>query len=140
MTTTIAQTSEARSSHRLYFAVLFSLLSVVMLTSVAVGDLLVAPNSAFDIAQAGGKHSGFLKNYVGKSASEIRKGTQSLRKQIAEHTDKIANPEKHIPGFRNLDPRQQEALINRKWPGDIARQQEQLDILEGLLKSHGGGS
>jgi hypothetical protein len=55
--------------------------------------------------------------------------------QIAEHQDKIKNPEKYIPNFKSLDPRQQHALINKKWPSDIKRQMEQKQILEGILKS-----
>jgi hypothetical protein len=56
----------------------------------------------------------------------------SLEKQIAKHQSRIANPESKIPNFKSLDPRQQAALINNKWPSDIARQREQLDILRGL--------
>ena len=97
-----------------------------------------APNNAFNAAQAGGKHAGFLKNYAGKSASELKSGIASLQKQIAEHADKIANPEKYIPNFKQLDPRQQAALLGNKWPSDIARLQEQADILQGLLKLLGG--
>ena len=69
-----------------------------------------------------------------KAAAEWRKGIQSIEKQIAEHRDKIANPEKFIPDFKELDPRQQKALLERKWPSDIRRQQQQLDILKGLLE------
>ena len=47
---------------------------------------------AFEIAYEGGKHSGFLKNYLGKPPEIIRKGIGSLQKQMAEHQDKIANP------------------------------------------------
>jgi hypothetical protein len=50
----------------------------------------------------------------------------------------IANPEKHIPNWKSLDPRQQKALIDKKWPSDIQRQTEQLEILEGLLKKTPG--
>jgi hypothetical protein len=32
-----------------------------------------AANSAFEIAKAGGKHAGFLKNYLGRSPTEIEK-------------------------------------------------------------------
>ncbi|GIW98371.1 MAG: hypothetical protein KatS3mg111_1704 [Pirellulaceae bacterium] len=99
-----------------------------------------APRSAFEVARQGGKHAGFLKNYAGKPASQIQKGINSLKKQIAEHQDKIANPGKYIPGFDKLDPRQQQALLKNKWPSDIVRLQEQLEILEGLLRSMGGGS
>jgi len=91
--------------------------------------------NAFDVAKNGGKHSGFYNQYVNKSKEEIQKGIQSLDKQIAEHQSKIRNPEAHIPNFKDLDPRQQEALINKKWPSDIQRQKEQKEILEGILRS-----
>ena len=39
--------------------------------------------------------------------------------------------------MERLDPRQQAALIDSKRPGDIARQQEQLDILRGILEERG---
>jgi hypothetical protein len=77
-----------------------------------------------------------LKNYAGKSPVELQKGIASIERQIAEHEAKIANPEKFIEGWSALDPRQQQALITKKWPSDIQRQSEQLDILKGLL---GGG-
>lgn len=51
----------------------------------------------------------------------------------AEHEEKIANPKKFIPNWDELDPRQQRALIERKWPSDIQRQTEQLEILKRLL-------
>ncbi len=96
-----------------------------------------AGQGAYEAAKQGGKHAGYLKNYANKSTAEIKKAVDSQKKLIAEHRDKIANPEKHIPDFKKLDPRQQENLINKKWPSDIQRQSEQLDILEGILKSRG---
>jgi hypothetical protein len=107
-------------------------------TEAASDSLLAARGAgdAFKIAQAGGKHAGFLKNYAGRSAAEIQRGITSIEKQIAEHQAKIANPEKFIEGWSKLDPRQQQALVNNKWPSDIQRQSEQLEILRGLL---GGG-
>jgi len=45
------------------------------------------------------------------------------------------NPGKYIDDWASLDPRQQQALLNSKWPGDIARQQEQADILRGIMVS-----
>ena len=90
-------------------------------------------DDVFEIAKNGGKHNGFYKQYIGKTKSEIEKGIKSIQKQIDEHIDKIINPEKHIPDFKKLDPRQQDALINKKWPSDIQRQMEQKRILEGIL-------
>ena len=66
---------------------------------------------------------------------ELKKGIASFDKQIALHRDKIANPSKHIKKWHELDPRQQEALINKKWQSDIDRLTEQRDILHDVLKS-----
>jgi len=92
-----------------------------------------AVGGAFEAAKAGGTHAGFLNNYAGRTPAELQKAIASIEKQIAEHQSWIANPRAKIPNFGSLDPRQQAALINSKWPGDIARQQDQIDILKGLL-------
>ena len=81
------------------------------------------------------RHDGFRKNYAGHPKAELQKGITSIEKQIAEHQDKIVNPEKHIPNWRNLDPRQRQALVTKKWPSDIQRQKEQLAILKSLLEN-----
>ena len=90
-------------------------------------------NTAFKVAAEGGRHSGFLKNYLDKSVDELEKGIESFGEQIQEHLDKIDDPHSAIEGFKDLDPRQQKALIEKKWPSDINRLQEQQDILKGLL-------
>ena len=95
-----------------------------------------APKSAYDVAQSGGRHAGFLKNYLGKATAEIQRGISSLERQVAEHEAKIAEPEKAIENWSKLDPRQQAALVNKKWPSDIARQKELIEVLKGIL---GGG-
>lgn len=92
---------------------------------------------AYEIASQGGKHSGFYKQYINKPVDQIKKGINKLKKQIGLHQEKIKNPTKHIKDFYDLDPRQQQALINKKWPSDIQRQQEQLNILEDILKEMG---
>ncbi|GBF82372.1 hypothetical protein [Aphanothece sacrum] len=93
-------------------------------------------NEAYNIAQQGGKHSGFYNEYTTRSNTEIQKGIDSINKQISEHEDKIRNPQKYISNFNNLDPRQQKALP-QKWQSDIKRQIEQKTILEGILKERG---
>ena len=93
-----------------------------------------ATEEAFEIASSGGRHSGFLQNYLSRSKEEIRRAIKSIEKQIAKHEGKISNPEEHIESWPKLDPRQQDALVNRKWPGDIQRQKEQIGILKELLK------
>lgn len=91
--------------------------------------------TAYDIAKNGGKHHKFYLQYLNKSKIELEKGIRSFQRQINEHIDKIKNPEKYIPTFRKLDIRQQEALINKKWPSDIKRQEEQMQILKQILKT-----
>lgn len=83
----------------------------------------------------GGKHHGFLKNYLSRSTPEIEQGIVSIAKQIAEHQAKIRNLAAYIDDWAMLDPRRQQALLTRKWPGDIARQREQIEILQGILRS-----
>jgi hypothetical protein len=92
-------------------------------------------SSAFRTASAGGKHAGALKIALQQSEKELKKGIASFEKQISLHRDKIANPSKHIKNWHELDPRQQEALINKKWQSDIDRLTEQRDILHDVLKS-----
>jgi hypothetical protein len=96
--------------------------------AVDVGQKVV--RGALETAQQGGKHGGFLRNFAGRPRQEIEKGIASLEKRIVEHRAKIADPERFIPNPAKLDPRQQKALVERKWPGDIQRQQEQLEILK----------
>jgi len=90
-------------------------------------------NTAYQIAKEGGNHAGFLRNYASRPVSQIQKGISSIEELIVEHRDKIINPEKYVPNFRELDPRRQEALLTRVWPNDIQRQTEQLEVLKGLV-------
>jgi hypothetical protein len=95
-------------------------------------------DEAYDDAMNGGKHSNWAKEYLNKEVTEIEKGIKSFDKQIELHKDKIKNPEKYYPDFKKLDIREQEANINKIWPRDIAKQQEQKSILEGILRNRGG--
>jgi RHS repeat-associated protein len=109
-------------------------IGMVIRGSGKVDDAVKGARGAFEVASEGGRHAGFLRNYAGKTADELRRGVGSLEKEVATHLDKIKNPEKYIEGFSNLDPRQQKALLEKKWPGDIQRQREQIDILKRLLE------
>ena len=90
--------------------------------------------SPYEIAKAGGKHSGFYSVYVSRSSAEVRKAIRSLEKRILEHQSWIQNPELHVSNFYSLDSRQQSALVESKWVSDIARLQEQKQILEGVFQ------
>jgi hypothetical protein len=94
-----------------------------------------ASGNAFEIAKAGGKHAGFLTRYLNATKREVEKGIRRLGQQIRNHQSWIENPRDHIREWDALDPRQRDALVNRKWPSDIQRQMEQRDILQGLADS-----
>jgi hypothetical protein len=57
-------------------------------------------------------------------------GTAREPKSIMPCRDRAVAAQDH--GRGELDPRRQDALVNHKWPGDIARQRQQLEILQRL--------
>ncbi len=90
---------------------------------------------AYDAAKAGGKHDGFLREYAQLPSHRVRKAVRSLRKRIAEHEDKIADPDRHLRP--DTPPAQRRHLIETKWPADIVRQREQIEVLQGILRERG---
>ncbi len=91
--------------------------------------------TAFDKAVAGGKHSGFLKNYLDRSADEISKSITSMQtgnQGINIHLDKIANPTKYVPNWISLRISHQQSLING-WQNTVTKHTEQIQILQTLL-------
>ncbi|MDR1199322.1 MAG: hypothetical protein LBK94_10010 [Prevotellaceae bacterium] len=74
--------------------------------------------SAYKTALSGGKHSGFLKNYLGKSPKEINKAITSYQKATNVHLDKIANPNKYVSDWNALRLGHQQSLI-RGWQNEI---------------------
>jgi RHS repeat-associated protein len=90
---------------------------------------------AFKVAQSGGRHAGFLKNYVGRSPSQINKAINTLqngKRGINVHLDKIANPSKYVPNWNTLRPGHQQSLI-KGWQSEITNGGQQIDILRGIL-------
>ena len=79
------------------------------------------------------KHVKMVRDYLDKPAKEIQKGVNSYEKQIAIHKDKITNPANHCPDWDKLDPRQREALVNKKWPAEIQVYEEQRSVLQSIL-------
>jgi len=91
--------------------------------------------TAYETALAGGTHSGFLKNYLGRNADEINKAIRSMQtgnQGISVHLDKIANPTKYVPNWSTLRPGHQQSLING-WQNTVTKHTEQIQILKTLL-------
>ncbi|MEN3369316.1 MAG: hypothetical protein V7609_1459 [Verrucomicrobiota bacterium] len=104
-----------------------------MVLGMATGSTEVrAVKTAYEVASQGGRHAGFLRTYVTKTLSELGKAVRSITKQIAKHEQKIQNPARFMPNFNELPSQQQKALVEKVWPNDIKRQQEQVEILKKL--------
>ena len=65
----------------------------------------------------------------------LERGIRSMKKRLAEHRGWIADPYSKLPV--DADIRQVAELISKKWPGDIARIEEQMGILRGILQDKG---
>lgn len=108
------------------------------IATIARSILKAGVKGAYKVAKSGDRHSGFYKDYLSRSVKEIQKGIRSFQKRIQEHKEYIKNPREAFKKYNKgdwdkLDPRQQEDLIKNKWPKDIKRLKEQLEILKGIL-------
>lgn len=81
------------------------------------------------------KHYRYLKSYEQRPDKELDKGIRKYRRRIEEHYDKIADPEKYFPDWKNFHPNRKKDLVNNHWPNDIKRLKEQQEILECILKN-----
>ena len=93
------------------------------------------------IAESGGKHSGFLRQRAGNSVAELQREAQTLRQRATEHIDKIANR----IGYNKIsdDPviqSQAEAGRTRHLQKEIDNFTQQAEICEELAwrKAAGG--
>jgi hypothetical protein len=89
-------------------------------------------NNAYKVAKDGGKHAGLLKNYSDKPRPMITRAIHSMEKQIDLHHSWIKNP--YIKLKQDEDMRRIDALVNKKWPDDINRINDEADVLRGLLQ------
>lgn len=96
------------------------------------GAILRNVRSAYEMAKEGGKHEGFYRNYRDLPASMIERGIRSMEKRLAEHSAWINDPYIKLP--RDADQREVKALTTRKWPRDMARIEEEMAVLRGILQ------
>ena len=101
-------------------------------------EILKAMKSdAYEIAKAGGKHSGMLRNYAERPKAMIERGWESIKKQIELHELWISDPCIKLPS--TIDGRELHHLVSVKWPRDIARLKEEADVLRGLMEDGKNG-
>jgi len=95
--------------------------------------------NVYETARRGGKYPGWYLQQRNLSDAELEKGIKSFKKQIGKHQAWIDDPTSKIPGFHDLHPARQDHLVNVKWPQDIRRQQDSIEILRGILEERRHG-
>ena len=88
---------------------------------------------AFELARAGGKHSGLLKVMMNAELKSIEKSIASFEKNVVEHADKLSNPAKYVEKRSSLSTQEQRGLL-QKWQKDLQRTQELGDVMRGLYE------
>lgn len=81
--------------------------------------------SPYEIAKAGGKHHGFLRQVAEMGPRQRRKSVMSYLEQIGLHMDKVLNPEKHVPDWLALRESHREGLL-RGWRKEVADHREKI--------------
>jgi len=89
-------------------------------------------SNAYEVAKAGGKHAGYLKQYASLPDHLVEKAVRGFEKQIAMHKSWIENPFLKLPP--NYPQNDTEILVKKKWPSDITRLEEQRDVVLGILR------
>ena len=88
--------------------------------------------TAYETARAGGSHANFLRDYGALPDHLIEKALRSLGRQVELHQAWIADPTAKLGG--QFDREYARRLVEQKWPKDILRQREQIEILRGILR------
>ncbi|MCK7493265.1 MAG: hypothetical protein MZW92_18880 [Comamonadaceae bacterium] len=88
-------------------------------------------SEVYEIAKAGGKHSGLIRRFKDDTDYAIRKSVQSLRRQVELHAAYIADP--FLKVDRSIGELAMKRLVELKWPKEIARLKEEVEVLESLL-------
>lgn len=89
-------------------------------------------SNAYEAAKAGGRHAGYLKYYMSLPDHLVEKAVRGFDKQIAAHKSWVADPFLKLPP--DYSAIEIDRLVTKKWPSDIARLEEQRDIVLGILK------
>lgn len=83
--------------------------------------------ATYQEALAGGKFAGALKSSRAQSDKSLNKSIRSFEKQVAEHVEKIMNPEKFIPNWEQVDERKKPGII-KDWTSHMEKNKKNLDV------------
>lgn len=84
-------------------------------------------SNAYEVAEAGGPHHGWMEKQRTLPTVKLLKSIRSLEKQIAQHQKWIENPHPKLP--TDMPTEEKDYYVAIKWPNDIARQRQQIEIL-----------
>lgn len=91
---------------------------------------------AYETAKNGGKHGKFYEQYKERPSIQIERGIRSFEKRIFQHLKKIKNPIEGAPDFFERTIEGQKGLLEH-WMKEIKIFEEEIEILNGILKSRG---
>lgn len=89
----------------------------------------------YEIAKAGGKHRGFLRQVSDWGPRQRAKAIASLWAEVTLHLDKISSPQKYVPSWAVLSESHRSSLL-RDWRKEVTDHQEQIAILKGYEDEH----
>lgn len=88
-------------------------------------------SNAYEVAKAGGPHHGWMEKQRKLPTVKLLKSIRSLEKQIAQHQQWIRDPYSKLPADTPAEVT--DYYVKTKWPGDIERQRQQIDIIRGVI-------
>ena len=74
--------------------------------------MLSDPETAYVAARAGGRHAGMVERFDEMPTDQIRKSLASFQENVAEHEQKLANPERYVSDWPRKDPREQQGILS----------------------------
>jgi WXG100 family type VII secretion target len=92
-----------------------------------------AAANAYDVARAGGIHSGTITTYASKPASELRRAAESYDAVVADHIRKLNDPGAYAEKWATGSDLYRQGLL-RKWENDLVRNAELAEIMRNLLR------
>lgn len=95
-------------------------------------------SDAYEVAKTGGKHYQWYKQQLDLGYRQLHKGIRSFEKQIMDHENWLRDPQSKVDDWEKRGAAYRDGLL-KKWRQDIARHQEQISILQGVLKEKGDG-
>jgi len=104
-----------------------------------VGEVILPPvrNETYEIAKAGGRHWGVYERFKDETQTRIEKSIRSYEQRIAEHADKIQNPDRYLK--EACSDAHRADLIGRYWPNEIADYRAKIEILRQILARRSDG-